>query len=335
MKFKLQKKSTVLILTSMLVLVASITIGIINSDLFKTYSKYREGDKLLSENKLNEAIAVFSEIEYYKDSRQLKTQTEYLLAKEYVDNNSYSDAIKIFTKLGDYLDSKEFNNETKYLQSKQFFDDKEYSQAVSMLEQIKEYKDSANLLIEASYQTGIEQYEKGNFQQAKGTFEKIKDIEDVAEYLNNISIAEKYTGTWSVSGYGSSQRIFNGFKMWTVIFPDDHRTQTYEYDTKVIDGILCSFSYKYTIDSNENMIKEDRLNGKTEMYERVSSSTTIPAERLTPRIGMMESEVMNSNWGKPEKINKTTTKYGTSEQWVYDGYKYIYLNNGIVTAIQE
>jgi hypothetical protein len=50
---------------------------------------------------------------------------------------------------------------------------------------------------------------------------------------------------------------------------------------------------------------------------------------------MTAEEVRNSTWGKPEDINKTTTAFGVSEQWVYSDYKYIYLENGIVTAIQE
>ena len=57
-----------------------------------------------------------------------------------------------------------------------------------------------------------------------------------------------------------------------------------------------------------------------------------------PTIGMTAEEVRNSTWGEPDDINKTTTKYGTSEQWVYknsNDFKYIYLDNGIVTAIQE
>ena len=54
-----------------------------------------------------------------------------------------------------------------------------------------------------------------------------------------------------------------------------------------------------------------------------------------PTIGMTKTEVENSTWGKPKDINKTTTKYGTREQWVYKGYKYIYFENGVVTSIQE
>ena len=50
---------------------------------------------------------------------------------------------------------------------------------------------------------------------------------------------------------------------------------------------------------------------------------------------MTKAEVRKSLWGEPEDINKTTTAYGTREQWVYPGYRYIYFENGIVTSIQE
>lgn len=54
-----------------------------------------------------------------------------------------------------------------------------------------------------------------------------------------------------------------------------------------------------------------------------------------PAIGMTAEEVRESLWGSPEDINRTTTARGVSEQWVYSGYKYVYLEDGIVTAIQD
>ncbi len=54
-----------------------------------------------------------------------------------------------------------------------------------------------------------------------------------------------------------------------------------------------------------------------------------------PQIGMTADEVRKSNWGSPEKINKTTYEWGVTEQWCYPNYKYIYFEDGIVTAIQE
>ena len=54
-----------------------------------------------------------------------------------------------------------------------------------------------------------------------------------------------------------------------------------------------------------------------------------------PSIGMTKEEVLNSTWGSPEDINRTTTAYGVREQWVYSDYRYVYFENGVVTAIQE
>ena len=45
-------------------------------------------------------------------------------------------------------------------------------------------------------------------------------------------------------------------------------------------------------------------------------------------------EMCRESWGKPERINKTTTAWGVHEQWVY-GYNYLYFEKGILTTIQN
>jgi len=51
-------------------------------------------------------------------------------------------------------------------------------------------------------------------------------------------------------------------------------------------------------------------------------------------IGMSAEDVRASSWGHPNRVNRTTTKYGTREQWVYDG-GYLYFENDVLTAIQN
>ena len=87
--------------------------------------------------------------------------------------------------------------------------------------------------------------------------------------------------------------------------------------------------------------------GKTKRYESEEGKQWTEERRLKeeqkrqeylanePQIGMTAEEVKNSNWGEPKKINKTTFEWGVTEQWCYPNYKYIYLDDGIVTAIQE
>ena len=57
--------------------------------------------------------------------------------------------------------------------------------------------------------------------------------------------------------------------------------------------------------------------------------------RPEPYIGMTAAEVRSSSWGSHSDINRTETTYGTHEQWCYSNNRYIYLDDGIVTAIQS
>lgn len=50
-------------------------------------------------------------------------------------------------------------------------------------------------------------------------------------------------------------------------------------------------------------------------------------------IGMTKEQVKMS-WGEPATINKTLNASGRSEQWVYNSGSYVYLDNGVVAAIQ-
>lgn len=54
------------------------------------------------------------------------------------------------------------------------------------------------------------------------------------------------------------------------------------------------------------------------------------------KVGMTSDQVLKAElWGRPVRVNSTTGSYGTREQWVYGAGKYVYLERGIVTAIQH
>ena len=80
------------------------------------------------------------------------------------------------------------------------------------------------------------------------------------------------------------------------------------------------------------------MNSKPKSEEPTPEKTQVIEAKDEPAIGMSPDEVRNSTWGEPSDINKTTTKYGVREQWVYRSSvknKYIYFEDGLVTAIQE
>ena len=52
-------------------------------------------------------------------------------------------------------------------------------------------------------------------------------------------------------------------------------------------------------------------------------------------IGMSAQDVIDSSWGKPSKVNRTTNQWGVSEQWVYASGNYLYFKDGVLTSIQN
>lgn len=52
------------------------------------------------------------------------------------------------------------------------------------------------------------------------------------------------------------------------------------------------------------------------------------------RIGMSQQDVLDSSWGRPERINETTSPRGSREQWVYGGGNYLYFQDGVLTSVQ-
>jgi hypothetical protein len=57
-------------------------------------------------------------------------------------------------------------------------------------------------------------------------------------------------------------------------------------------------------------------------------------EKHLVRIGM-SANVCARSWGRPDHINTTITRFGRSEQWVYEDGRYLYMNNGVLTSIQK
>ena len=54
-----------------------------------------------------------------------------------------------------------------------------------------------------------------------------------------------------------------------------------------------------------------------------------------PQVGMSPSEVKQTKWGSPDRINKDTYSWGTTEQWVYNNYGYVYFRNGVVSSVSQ
>lgn len=80
-----------------------------------------------------------------------------------------------------------------------------------------------------------------------------------------------------------------------------------------------------------------RKEQETQLYlERANKVNNAIALRRV-LVGMDADEVIRA-WGRPDKVNSTSSSSGKSEQWVYNGEsfrnRYVYLDNGVVRSFQ-
>ncbi len=325
----MNRKYKIAILTILLIVTISA------AAFFYPTLKYTYANILLTQEKFDEAIGVFVELEDYKNSSSKIKEANYLKAKTKIKNKEYEEAINLLKNITDYNDSSDLLSEANYSFALQCLDKGEYSKAKELFTELGDYKDSREFITQSSYLEGLIHYDRGNFSSALTSLEGIAEYKDSSEYLEKAAFLCKFQGTWITDEeYADYQIVFKGWKMWSVIAADRPDTAVYQFDYELNGDKLFSVSDQYYIDKNGKLV-EIHDDDKKETYTFISTSTEIPKEKPTPAIGMTANEILGSNWGEPKSKNKTTTAYGTSEQWVYSNYRYIYLDDGIVTAIQE
>jgi ribosome-binding protein aMBF1 (putative translation factor) len=116
-------------------------------------------------------------------------------------------------------------------------------------------------------------------------------------------------------------------KALEVLRPCAKLTNSPAYTTKIAEA-----EYAVKVNQNKEMQrlleleKQIKIDAKAEAKIKKSQGITI---------GMTMEDVVASNWGKPQSINKTTTATTEREQWVYRNRSYLYFKDGVLTTIQN
>ena len=209
----------------------------------------------------------------------------------------------------------------------------------------------------------------------KESFIKLGDFENASEYVSEIDTALKWQGSWVGFGGYKNRNLYqvaiNYFnkKVYTCYISSPWTTEPQYYNPE-----YGTAKFEFIDDSSINVAKESgypiwskaiislendkiiysyesfnpekiELSRETDEMNFVETANKLLEEhpnksasknkKEKPKIGMSASEVRQSTWGYPDKINKDTYSWGTTEQWVYKNKGYIYFRNGVVTSISE
>lgn len=161
--------------------------------------------------------------------------------------------------------------------------------------------------------------------------------EDDYDFLNKDIELFGYQGHFSAeySDYQNFHEYFD-YIVWT------SNDMTIDF-ANILEPMIIFYGDEYEVTSQPTTTYKWELSKSTiSCWKNEDGSCAVAitgriTENVTykPQIGMTADEVLQSTWGEPSDINKTTYAWGTKEQWCYPEYKYIYFENGVVTAIQE
>ncbi|MCS0824680.1 hypothetical protein NX029_11925 [Cytobacillus firmus] len=161
-------------------------------------------------------------------------------------------------------------------------------------------------------------------------------------YRDNIDSQSSYNKSGNFDNYDSYEREFADKHLLEVVNYlkeiDPYTEGVSSFIPNVMTNLKAGLENFFFI--NEDKWKKIYNNYDTAMRDEIEAGIEGRRElsRMIPNVGMVGSDVVLTSWGKPIKINKTTTVYGVSEQWVYEIHgtrKYVYLEDGIVTGVQD
>lgn len=307
--------------------------------------KYREAKLLAKAKEYDLAYQKYDEIIEYGNSVNLQNELCYNWARSLQQNNKFDKAVAVAKK----IPKEKSENVGKLLfqliclEYDPYITKKDYEKALEAFNIMSQYDFPEDSYYEyAKYLKGkvpadiiddiwaLHSRKTINLQNLYrlDTRENICDLKSLDENTLNVDIKKKFE-TINKGNYHAE------FKEAKVPYSDGIIYLYYEINKKIEIAIPLNYQ--------ENAYITFYGTGKTvalgnESYanatKEISAQTQVVKES-TPSIGMSADEVKNTSWGEPETVNKTTYSWGTTEQWVYPDNNYVYLENGIVTAVQE
>lgn len=271
----------------------------------------------------------------------------YKQGEKFQENKEYDKAISYYQKIKFVYDKAKNNEQECYYQRAiELRNEEDYDNSILYFEKSNNYNDSQEQIKETMYKKAMNKYENGDFEKSKEIFKTIQEYKNVSEYLSNNEIMLDLQGIWQDKNdltnwiyeiNGWKLNVYSEMSIGSYIIenenfyrlPGNFSIEINDNEiSKVLDGKKSTGILNY--DKNAKIITDDVGTFIKQPHYKVTK-----IEIKEPSIGMTKNEVLNSTWGEPEDINRTTTRYGTSEQWCYNGNKYIYFEDGIVTSIQD
>lgn len=296
-------------------------------------------------NSSEETISITEQIDQLIVDGNITEATKKINENELTDSDlenaqfNYDELIKL-NSLFNLYDNEDFLNVAKFFND-QIIDTKLISEQVidAMNSTFNYILENEDIYFARFYFDGLQEmyksYLSGDFEER--IINREKEIENEkkaeAEKLNK-EIIEYFLGLIYNQEYSAINGFYNGTRneLTEMFFSLALAYQSYYEDDFNIYLVGEKSLPELYLDDIENPIPEVKelmqsLQALIDIQKREGSKD------MGVIIGMTVEQVLASQWGEPQRINTTTSTFGTREQWVYGNGHYLYFKDGILVSI--
>lgn len=297
----------------------------------------------------------------YKDADDITNQCNYNLGKEAFENQEYEKCIELFQNVYGVEDTYIYIDRAKYGLANDMIKDKKFVEAFELLCTVNKdnltSKDDLNEALKTCVDNDLDDLtieinkliKDGKIDTALNYSNKLLGdtrLQERIELQRLVQGISAIQGTWYDPKDMNNTIDFQGLSI--VVNHDNDIISKGEYIAEIGEcldpvlentypGLIFGDGFNVTLPGKKtpDIMIYDKDNSNYIDFCKKEVADKINRKNNPPSIGMTSEQVEESVWGIPYDINKTTYSWGTKEQWCYSNNRYVYFENGIVTAISE
>lgn len=211
----IKKNKIIVVITATIIILVSVFLFVFSTVIMPALN-YNKAVSLMENGDFDMAIAIFEELDEYKDSEKMITNVTnekiYKEALNCLENGNFYTAIDLFESIIDYKDSNKKLIECKYNLATYYFENKEYSDAEKLFKEL-DYNDSYLMQLYCN----ARDTEQDSIISAYSMYTYIVSIGNNFKYLNKIQERIKlieeylpYTGTFVYSSGAENIKSVTG-----------------------------------------------------------------------------------------------------------------------------
>lgn len=297
---------------------------------------YDQAMELYEKGDYGDAIDLFNSVIKLNDSRAMIKKCKYGLAVDYFEAEQYVEAFDLFLELGVYEDAKDLA-----IQCFDIVPDKIFDNAKLLLRDgdAKKAENHFRWIDKNAYRVDYE------FKHLwlcvlcatdMGEFSKTYKNEDSGEMCIEIDGTDVYVYSSSLVIDKGDYKIVDYKTNIDLGYDFGYPTDGFILDNGMIIHYESALEGSIVVTDIENHRSQSFISeAQAEFLVEQKRVKDEQEKKSVPYIGMSADELKKSSWGTPRDINKTTYAWGVYEQWCYSGFRYVYLEDGIVVTIQE